>query len=121
VTRRVLGQNRAADEALAYQPIDEPGAFPGSGVVHLGVVLGEVRLHPIDVVWGEVDTATRSLHDRGCGHDAARHGVQSAIDDVGDEQLVGAEVVLPPFVVPDVSVSVLVVRTVLGAGPRTNA
>ena len=50
-------------------------------------------------------------------HDAAWYGSELAVDDVGDQQLVGGEVVLVLAVVPDVGVTVFLVRLVLGVRP----
>src|SRR5947209_4315836 len=92
-------------------------ALPGRGVVHLGVVLREVALDSIDVVLGQVDATARPLHHVAGCHNRARDGVQLAVDDVGDEQLVRREVVLVVLVVPDMRVAILLVRPVLGARP----
>src|SRR6516164_865850 len=92
-------------------------ALPGSLLAHLGVVLGQVALHPVDVVLGQAGTAPRALHDLARGHHSPRHGPDLPVDDVGDEQLVAGEVILAAAVVPDMGVAVLLVRLVLGAGP----
>jgi len=55
------------------------------------------------------------------GHHCAGHGRELAVDDVGDQQLVGGEVVLLVAVVPDMGVAVLLIRLVLGVGPLADA
>src|SRR6185369_9689133 len=92
-------------------------ALPGSLLAHLGVVLGQVALHPADVGLRQVGAAPRALHDLGRGHHATRHGLDRPVDHIGDEQLVAGKVVLAAAVVPDVGVAVLLVRLILGPGP----
>ena len=76
-----------------------------------------MALHPVDIVLGQVDAAAGTLHDRPGRHDAAWHCFELAVDDVGDGQLVGGEVVLILAVVPDVGVTVFLVGFVLGVRP----
>jgi len=98
-------------------PDRRSGTLPRGLLAHLGVVLGQVALHPVDVFVREIRSAARALHDLARGHDPARHGPDLPVDDVGDDQLVAGEVVLVAAVVPDVGVAVLLVRLLLGAGP----
>jgi hypothetical protein len=76
-----------------------------------------VAFDPVDIALWQVDTAARTAHDPAGRHDATRHRLELAVDDVGDQQLVGGEVVLVVAVVPDVGVAVLLIGLVLCAGP----
>jgi hypothetical protein len=55
------------------------------------------------------------------GHHTPRNSRQAIVDDIGDQQLVGREVILLAAVVPDVGVPVLLVRFVGGARPLANS
>jgi hypothetical protein len=80
-----------------------------------------VAFHPADIGARQVYSAPGSLHDITCRHNAARDRYQPAADDVGDEQLIGREIVLAFRVVPHVRVTVFRVRLLLGAGPFPDA
>jgi hypothetical protein len=70
---------------------------------------------------GKVHPAAGTLHHCCCSHHAAGHRHEPSVNYIGDEQLVGGEVVLLRAVVPHVRVAVLVVGLVLGAGPAAYA
>jgi hypothetical protein len=91
--------------------------LPRGFLAHFLVVLGEVALDPVDIGFWQVDASACPLHDVTGGHDAVRDGDEPAVDHVGDEQLVGGEVVLAVAVVPDVRVPVLGVGLILGVSP----
>jgi hypothetical protein len=91
------------------------------GVAHLLVVLLQVALHAVHVALGKVDAAARTVHDPAGRHDATGHRLELSVDDVGDQQLVGGEVVLVVAVIPDVGVAVLLVGLVLCVGPLADS
>src|SRR3982074_1059322 len=97
--------------------------LPRRGVAQLRVVLPEVTLDAFDVIVRDVDPATRALHDCSRGHHTPRNSRQAIVDDIGDQQLVGSEVILLVAVVPDVGVPVLLVlvRFVGGVRPLANS
>src|SRR3954453_3768806 len=74
---RRLPMCRSADGLGANLPTVTPAmylaALPRGGFAHLLVVLGEVALHLVDVVLGQVDAAARAVHDRARRHHAAGH------------------------------------------------
>jgi len=59
----------------------------------------------------------RALHDVARRHHPARYGLELSVDHVGDEQLVGGEVVLLVAVKPHMGVAVLLVGLVFCARP----
>jgi hypothetical protein len=51
-----------------------------------------VALDPVDIALRQVAAAARTAHDPAGRHDAPGHRLELAVDDVGDQQLVGGEV-----------------------------
>jgi hypothetical protein len=50
-----------------------------------------------------------------------RYSGEPAVDHVGDEQLVGGEVVLRLVVIPDVRVTIFLVRSLVGVSPGSDS
>ena len=91
--------------------------FPGSRAVHLAVVLRQVALDSVHICVRNVDAATSTLHDAASRHHCAWHSDELALDDIADQQLVRREVVFAFRVVPDMGVSILLIRLVFRIGP----
>src|ERR1700751_5888281 len=107
-------------------PVRAPGSassipLPGGWLAHFLVVLREMVLDLDDVGFREVDAPAGALHDVACRHDCPRHGDLAAVDDVGEQQLVGGEVLLAAGVIPDMRVAVSGVGVVLGVRPGAYA
>ena len=73
--------------------------------------------YPGALLIGQIHSTPQALHHRGRGHDSARHGGEPTVDDVGDQQIVTAEVVGGRPAVPDMGISIAGVRLVLGRSP----